>query len=146
MTIREENEMKKSYLNKYRFVCNRIKTLERQIEELRETQEQAKVQELNAVPGGSHNQTDLSDYIVRLEKLEERVSREKEEKRKEKLEIEATILDIDNDAESDVLYHRYVLLEEWETIAKKMNLSRRSIFRLHGRALVNMQLKNIEKK
>ena len=140
MTERELNEKKKKYLKSYRFICNRIKSLERQIEELRESKSQAKTQEITDMPHGSGKMSDLSDYIDKLERLEEKASYKCEEKRQKKIEIENTIMDISDDIESDVLYKRYIMLEGWNDIAEELGYCERQIYRIHGQALHSMKL------
>lgn len=137
MTEKELNEIKKQYLRGYKRVCNRIDTLGLQIQELREAKEAAKAIEYSDMPKGN-KQSDLSDYIVKLERLEEKVQYKLKEKSREKLDIESNITDIDDDVESDVLYKRYILLMDWEDIAREVGYSIRQIYRYHGRALHNL--------
>ena len=138
MTEKELNEKKKEYLKSYRFISNRINSLELQIEELRESKEQAKSQQITDMPSGN-KQTDLSDYIVKLERLEEKAIKKCDERKKQKIEIESTILDVQDDIESDILYKRYISLMEWDDIAESIGYCTRQILRYHGQALHNMK-------
>ena len=138
MTVREQNEIKKDFLRGYKRVCNRIKTLDLQMQELRETKEAAKAIEYSDMPNGN-KQSDLSDYIVKLEYLEEKVKRKLEEKQREKLDIESYILDMNDDIESDILYKRYIQLMDWPDIAKAIGYSERQVYRYHGKALCDLK-------
>ena len=138
MTERELNEEKKAYLRGYKRVCNRIKTLGLQIQEVREAKQQAKAQELSDMPKGN-KQSDLSDYIVKLERLEEKVAYKLEEKKREKIEIENAITDVPDDVESDILYKRYIQLMDWEEIAEEIGYSVRHVYRYHGEALHDLK-------
>lgn len=137
MTVKEQNEIKKEFLRGYKRISNRIKTLENQRDEYRQEIESAKAMQYSDMPKG-HKQSDLSDYIVRLEGMEERVSLKIEEKKREKLEIESCITDVDNDIESEILYKRYIELKEWPDIAKEIGYSITQTYRYHGYALKDM--------
>lgn len=138
MTVKEQNEIKKEFLRGYKRISNRIKTLENQREEYRQEIESAKAVEYSDMPKG-HKQTDLSDYIVRLEKLEERIQTKLDEKKMEKLEIESCIATIENDIENEILYKRYIELKEWPDIAKEIGYSETQTYRYHGYALKSMK-------
>ena len=134
------NEQKKEYLNSYKKLCNKIRSLEEQIESLREVEQSAKISKLSDMPRGSNNQQDLSDYIVRLEKLIEELFKLKLEKDKRRLEIEECISKMEDGLECDILRKRYIELKKWEQICIEIDYSWRQTHRLHSDALRSFSL------
>lgn len=53
------------------------------------------------------------------------------------------ILDIEDEAQSRVLYERYVKRKRWDRIAEEMHFSIQRIFQIHGNALVNFSTKHL---
>ena len=135
-----DNEQKKEYLNSYKKLCNKIRSLEEQIKSLREVEQSAKISKLSDMPRGSNNQQDLSDYIVRLEKLIKELSNTKLEKEKRRLEIERRIGNMPDGIECDILRKRYIELKKWEEICVEVGYSWRQTHRFHSMALRNFKL------
>ena len=69
MTVREENELKKEYLNKYKKMGYKIRSLEEQGEALKEKIEGIKALTNSDMPRGSGEINDLSLYMVRMEEM-----------------------------------------------------------------------------
>lgn len=131
-------EEKKEYLNSYRNVRRRIINLREQLESLREIERSAKSQQLSDMPkGGGSGQQDLSDLMVKIEELREKISDKIWEANKIRVNIEDTIASIQNADEQRVLRMRYIELKGWDEISIEMEYSRRQIFNIHGNALQN---------
>lgn len=131
-------EEKKEYLNSYRNVRKRIINLREQLESLREIERSAKSQQLSDMPkGGGSGQQDLSDLMVKIEELREKISDKIWEANKIRVNIEDTIASIQNADEQRVLRMRYIELKGWDEISIEMEYSRRQIFNIHGNALQN---------
>lgn len=135
-----DNEQKKEYLNSYKKLCEKIRSLEEQIEALRELEQSAKSPKLSDMPKGSNTNKDLSDYIVKLEKLIKELSNTKLEKEERRLEIERRIGKMSDGIECDILRKRYIELKKWEQICVEIDYSWKQTHRLHSRALVNFRL------
>lgn len=129
------NEEKKKYLNSYRNVCRRISNLQEELDKLRAVEVEAKRQQLSNVPGGSSRKKDLSDIIVKIERLQERIERERIKAVDKRLEIENTILNISDERVRKLLHLRYIEFKTWESISVQMSCSYRWTLKLHGRAL-----------
>ena len=139
MTIREQNEKKKEYLNGYRRMTLKINSLAEQMRSISEIAESAKAVNYDDMPHG-HKDTDLSDYIVKLENLEEKINAIKKEQYQRRIGIEELIVSMQDGTECDVLRKRYIECKSWETIAKEIRYSVKQAQRIHGKALIHFEL------
>ena len=136
-----DNEKKKEYLNGYKNMCNKIKSLEEQIHSLREIEQSAKISHLSDMPKGGSNKRDLSDYIVELEELIKKITCLRQEKEKRRLEIEKCIANMEDGLECDILRKRYIEFKHWEQICVEIGYSWRQTHRLHSNALYSFDIK-----
>lgn len=130
------NEEKKEYLNEYKLASKKVVALQEQLESLREVEQSAKVQKLSDMPKGS-SQSDLSDLMIRIEKLQEKIDKALTKCMEKKLEIEESLICLVDDEEARVLRYRYIKLLGWREIAKRLDYSVRHVQRIHGRAIEN---------
>ena len=137
-----ENEKKKEYLNSYKKLCQKLKSLEEQLQSLREVEQSAKIQQLSDMPHGS-KQSDLSDYMVKLDVVFTKIIRTRDECIKRKLEIENCIADMVDGLESAILHKRYIELKTWAQICVEINYSWRQTHYLHSKALSNFKTKSL---
>lgn len=93
----------------------------------------------DGMPRGS-SQTDLSDYIAEIDAAIEDLKEERLEKIKIYREIEMRIRCMKDEDEQEVLRMRYIKGMKWEYIAEKMNYSYSGTLKLHGRALLNIEI------
>ncbi|HHV13221.1 MAG TPA: hypothetical protein GXX75_23390 [Clostridiales bacterium] len=134
-----ENEKKKQYLSGYKNLCLKLRSLEEQLQSLREVEESAKIQKLSDMPKGG-KQTDLSDLMVRIEIIFTKIVRLRGECLKLRIEIENRIADIPDGMDSLILHKRYIEFKIWEQIGEELGYSGRQIINLHGRALINFNI------
>nr|DAQ31994.1 MAG TPA: Protein of unknown function (DUF722) [Caudoviricetes sp.] len=135
----EENEQKKGYLKGYITLKRKEKRTLEQIQQLRLDKMFPCVQ--NDDMPHAHNNSDLSDYIVRLDELMDRLKNERIESINKQVEIRDAILRVENDEEQEVLERHYILGQSWTKICDEMpNYSRRAILYIHGRALKNFKI------
>lgn len=139
MTDKEQNDIKKEYLNSYKNLCRKLKSLEEQLESLRESEQSAKIQQITDMPHGN-KQTDLSDYMVKLDKILSKVIRTKKECMDRKLDIESHIADMPDGIECAILRKRYIELKPWEKICVEVGYSWMQTHRLHSNALSNIKI------
>lgn len=104
MTKREQNEKKKEYLNRYRQAVRKYNSLQEQEKQLRSQMDGPKAIEYSDMPK-AYKQTDLSDYMVRLERILDRIANEKNEMQKIQLEIEEKIIDVMDGEQSRAGYY-----------------------------------------
>ena len=138
MSISEENEEKKRYLNGYRYAKRREAQLVQQIEELRSQKMNPSIQYDGMPKGNAHS--DLSGYVARLDILISQLEQDREATVKAYHEIHDQIHKMQDGVEKEVLERRYLLLETWDKIAICMNYTYRHVIRLHGLALQNFTL------
>lgn len=134
----EENEKKKEYLNGYREAKRREKRILEQIQRLRLDKMFPCLQN-DDMPHG-HNQSDLSDYAVKMDELMEELKKERLQAVEEYNEIYKTISRLESENEKEVLVRRYINGDKWEEIAVKMNYGYRHIHKIHGSALINIKV------
>ena len=134
----EENEKKKEYLNGYREAKRREKRILEQIQRLRLDKMFPCLQN-DDMPHG-HNQSDLSDYAVKMDELMEELKKERLQAVDEYNEIYKTISMLESENEKEVLVRRYINGDKWEEIAVKMNYGYRHIHKIHGSALINIKV------
>lgn len=134
-----DNDKKKDYLNSYKNLCKKLKSLEDQLQSLRETEESAKIPSISDMPK-AHKQTDLSDIMVRIEAVYTKIVRIRAECIKRKLEIEDKIADMPDGIEADILRKRYIEFKPWEQICIEIGYSWMQTHRLHSKALADFQI------
>jgi hypothetical protein len=129
-----ENEEKKEYLKEYQNLCYKVSSLEEQLQSLRETNESAKIQNITDMPKGNIK-TDLSDYICKIEKLQEKIQAKQLECDTRKIDIEEKIMDIRDGIESSLLHKRYIEFKTWEEICIDIGYCWKQTHRIHSKAL-----------
>ncbi len=82
--------------------------------------------------------------VLRVMELEERLTKEIDELTSRRQEIELAVGAVPDEVQREILTRRYLLYQKWEIIAEEMNYSVQHIFRLHGAALKNMRVNEIE--
>lgn len=138
--MKKENEKKKEYLRQYGRSQKRIDNLKEQLLSLRETKQSVRSQQMSDMPKGSSRDKDLSDLMVKIEELDEKIKDEMVKSAKTKIMIEEDILSLQNEDEARVLRMRYIESRQWEEIENRMKFSRRQVLYIHGRALNNLKI------
>ena len=101
------NDKKKEYLNSYKKACCKLRNLEEQLDAVRESKSSVQGLTYSDMPKGT-NQSDLSDYMVRVDNLLTKIEKAKIECLNAKLDIENKIADMEDGTECDVLRKRYL--------------------------------------
>lgn len=140
MTEKEKNEKKKEYLNRYKNAVRKYNSLHEQEEQLREEMGGPRAIEYTDTPK-AHKKTDLSDQMVRIERILNKIENQKKEMQEIRLEIEEKIVDIEDGMQSRVLYLRYIRFMKWEDICVEIGYSWRQVHRAHSQALKNLNIK-----
>lgn len=130
---------KKAYLEKYGNSKRNIARINLQIENIRIAQISPSANIGDGMPH-AHNKTDMSDYIVRLDKVLMKLTKAMNENKILLVTLTDAINNLENDSEKDVLYLRYIQLMKWEEIEEYMSYSHKHIFRIHDKALQNLEL------
>ena len=130
-----ENEKKKEYLKSYQIALRRQRATEKEIEELRMMCMAPSGLKQDGMPHGTGG-GDLSDYMERLEELEEKLKSQIEKKRNIGKEIRKRLDQMDGE-EARLLEARYIYCLPWEQVAKRLRYGLRQVYRIHGKALKN---------
>lgn len=138
--VKNENNQKKEYLRGYGKNRRRVNRIDDEITELRELAKSVRATSYSGMPHGSGNQKDLSDELARIDMLEQKLVREKENCIESYVSIENQIKAVKNEDENDVLFYRYIKRLRWWEIAEKMDCTERWIHKLHGRALQHLKI------
>lgn len=133
------NDKKKEYLNSYKKACCKLRNLEEQLDAVRESKSSVQGLTYSDMPKGT-NQSDLSDYMVRVDNLLTKIEKAKIECLNAKLDIENKIADMEDGTECDVLRKRYLEGKKWEKICIEIDYSWRQTHYIHGSALSNLDI------
>ena len=133
-----ENEKKKEYLKSYGKALKREQRILDEIQCLRLDKMFPSVVQ-DGMPHGS-SQEDLSGYAATLDEMIEDLKKERLEKVKIRKKIEQSIRNLEDEDEQEVLRLRYISGLKWEEVAVEMNLTRRRVTQIHGKALINFAM------
>lgn len=134
-----EIEKKKEYLNSYKMVTRKLVSLREQEKALRCELKNPKAIEYSDMPKGN-KQSDLSDKMVQLEKLEDKIKHKIEEIILLRTDIEDKVTDMEDGAESDILRKRYIEFKEWEQICIEIGYGWTNTHRIHSSALKHFNM------
>lgn len=137
LSVKEQNQRVKDYLNYGRVADKKIRFVERQIEELEISKKYPSMAN-DGMPHGS-SQKDLSDYIVAKERLQNKLLgiRTREMERKNDILDKLESMDM-KEAEVLRMFHLERMLIR--DIAEEMGYSEQHIHRIHSKALQNFKL------
>lgn len=138
MAERESNEAKKEYLRSYQKAVRREREILDEIQQLRMDKMFPSVVN-DGMPKGSQ-QSDLSEYVVKLDNLIEKLKQERFEKIKLMDDILYSISLLEDEDEKSVLRMRYIKGVQWEDICVAIKYSWRQTHRIHSNALKNLQI------
>lgn len=137
---RNDMEQKKERLKLYTRNKRKLNSLKEQKNELDEKIKSVRAMVYSGMPHGSSKKTDLSDYMVKLEKMEEKITTRIDMINKNFLTIEEAILKLEDGDESEIIHMRYVLGKKWEEISEEKGYSTRQVHNIHSKALKNIEL------
>lgn len=130
----------KEYLLRYRIAYREAQDTEQRITQLRLKYAAPAAIEYSDMPKAHNSEHDLSDYIVKLDKLTDHLI----SKYTRCMGIEGDILRrldmMDKQEEREVLRMRYIDGYRWDEIADRLHYSYRQVTRIHGTALLNFPL------
>ena len=130
----------KEYLKQAFYLDKRINSKLEQVESLNALATKA-TSTLSDMPKSPNRGTSkLEDTIVKIIDLQEEINRDIDKLVDLKAEMVGTIKQIQDKELQVVLEKRYLCFESWEKIAVEMNYSIQHIFRLHSKALKNIEI------
>lgn len=132
-------EEKKDYLKSFFQATVAVKQLEEEIELLR-LDKMSPSFRYSDMPRSKHY-TDMSDYMVMLEKLTDKLCSAKYKRIKLYTGISESIEAMKDETEKNLLRAKYIHLKTWDQVADVIGYEKRWTMKLHGRALKNLKLK-----
>ena len=133
-----ENEIKKEYLQSYRYAVIAETQIKEEIDQLRmDKMFPGLVQD--GMPHGSGG-NDLSAYAAKLDELLIELKDQMDKRIQLRREIVKKIEAMDSETEKAVLRYRYIHMLKWEGIAVKMHYGYRNVLKVHGRALEHFKM------
>lgn len=136
------NKEKKEYLEKYRYLCYEIKRLQAELEVWQSRAEKV-TSYISGLPKGSA-ECGSEKTILKIIDMKQEISEHIREAVQVRNEIEIAIQTISNNTLQQVLKFRYIEMDTWEEIAEKMNYSYQWVCVLHGRALKELIVIDID--
>lgn len=125
------------YVKKYLNQAREAKIeLSGKVEEARQIEELAtSIKAVHWEKKSDKQKTDLSDQLIKLEKAQEDIGKTIEEYIKKREEIKELIGEVRDTRQRNVLYRRYILFQDWESIAEQCHYNIRWVFQLHKEGL-----------
>lgn len=128
------SQEKKQYLSQYRYICDEITDLIRDIEEWRTIAEKTTAS-YNASPSGGSSADKLTNVVAKIIEIKDKCAEHLERMERIRRNIEKAIAAVDDVELKRILRRRYIRGWTFQQIADDMNYSYRQVTRLHGIAL-----------
>ena len=88
----------------------------------------------------NNSENNIVNYISALQDYESKLRTQITEMLMAKEKLKQIIENVPNYEHRQILYKRYICFQKWEQIAVDMNWSIRQVYKLHGRALENIEI------
>ena len=138
-------EEKKAWLWRYRS-AKRFELLK--LDELATLQTDAThtTQRISPVPGGSGDGQALPRSVERIDEARRAAEAQSAVCDTIRAEIMDVFSQLDNEVDFMILFRRYILLEDWKTIAKNIRMTARWVFTCHRAAIDQLDIKDSTEK
>ena len=130
----------KEYLKQAFYLDKRINSKLEQVESLNALATKATSTLSDMPKSPNRGSSKLEDTIVKIVDLQEEINKDIDKLVDLKAEMVGTIKQIQDKELQVILEKRYLCFETWEKIAVEMNYSIQHIFRLHSKALKNIEI------
>ena len=128
----------KEFLRRARAVDRRVDEASERVERLRERLEAGRMSRLTGMPrGGGADWTETADRLIELERV---VNARTREWVRWKLDAIDAIRSVGEPRLAEVLELYYIDGLTWEQVAQRMGVDVRTVYRLHGRALLMVRV------
>lgn len=135
--VKERNDKVKQWLWRYQEAKKDVRRFEAELQELIETQESTGAIEYSDMPKGGGGQSELSDYMVEREGLQQKIWDARYRQIVIFGEIHDAVEQLPSADEREVIVYRYIRLMRWDRIGEKMECDERQARRYHGNALIH---------
>lgn len=132
----------KQYLKQAYKLNELIESDVQELDRLRDLASSISSPKLDDMPHSPNRSTEapFTRYVGRIIEMEQRINAEIDRYVDLQNEIRTTINQLKNNDEKLLLRYRYILFMTWEEVAEKLNVSMRTVHRIHGTALKNLQI------
>ena len=128
----------KEFLRRARDVDRRVDEAQERVDRLRARLEAGRLSRVTGMPrGGGADWTETADRLIELERV---VNARTREWVRWKLAAIDAIRSVEEPRLSEVLELYYIDGLTWEQVAQRMGLDQRWVYRLHGRALMEVRV------
>lgn len=128
----------KEFLRRARQVDRRVDEAQERVERIRAKLESGRMSAVTGMPrGGAGDWTQTADRLI---EMEQRVNAQTREMVRWKLAAIDAINAVEDDRLSEVLELYYIDGFTWDQVAERMGLDKRWVFRMHGRALMKINV------
>lgn len=119
-------------LDDYRFWDGMLRRKEREIKNLRERKTAIKTIIDDTPSGDAYT---LEDYMADLDELERDQAVFLQKRTDAYRRIQALLQMLDSEKQVEVMTRHYIKLQSWGRISRELNMTRRGVLKLHGRAM-----------
>jgi hypothetical protein len=130
----------KEYLGQAYLLDKRINSKLEQVEKLRSLTRKVTIAFGEAPVSHTRNTSSLQDTIIRLMEAEKELSEAIETLVDLKREIHRTLQGVTNPQYQLLLELRYLCFKDWDEISRELELEDRYVFKVHGRALADVNI------
>ena len=127
----------KEYLRQYIGAKREADSISRRLLELRAKYELPSAIQYSDMPTAHNTEHDLSDMMVKLDELTGGLISARTRAIGIEIDIMQRLTAVEDADERTLLRYRYIDGYEWRQIARLMNVSERSVYRIHGTALLH---------
>jgi hypothetical protein len=130
----------KEFLEQYKYAVLKAKRCREAYQEATEKIDTVRsTLNTDGTPHGSGISRKTEDVVIKLIEAGNKYLEAEEQAQCIKEEIENVINSLPPGYEAQILYERYIHLEKWETVASLLMYSLPNVFRLHGKALAEVE-------
>ena len=140
--MNQENYEKKKFLQKAYRLAEEIEINQEELNRLTELSTMLKVLDYSQTKIQTSGRGDAAfvNKVNELADIKEKINAKLMELKELRNSIWKAIYTLDNTEERLVCLYRYLKFYDWETVADKMHLSLRQVYRVHGFALKNIKI------
>lgn len=131
---------KKAFLKRYLDLVKEEQDIREEIAQW-ESRAQKITSSWYSAPGGGNGADKVQDGAMQLVQLRGMLKRKTEDLAQARMEIERAIGTVQNDTQRRLLYLRYIKGLTWERIALEMHYGYQWVCKLHGKALLQVEVK-----
>lgn len=140
--MNQENYEKKKFLQKAYRLAEEIEINQEELNRLTELSTMLKGLDYSQTKIQTSGSSDAAfvNKVNELADIKEKINAKLRELKELRNSIWKAIYTLDNTEERLVCLYRYLKFYDWETVADKMHLSLRQVYRVHGFALKNIKI------